>query len=465
MERERPGFFTRLVEQQTPKYMWIGCSDSRVPANQITGLEPGEVFVHRNVANVVVHSDLNALSAIQFAVEQLKVEHIMVVGHYGCGGVLAALRGTRVGLADNWLRHVQDVRAPPARLDHLPVAEQEDALCELNVIEQVVNVAHVHRDAGRLGRGQKVDGARLGLRPASDGLLKDLEVSMRGTDEVVDVFRHALKRYPRGGAAATVRSSASAACNARKAFMFPQRLDSTVAYDIAKAMMDGFNRHYRLFRTESARAKHRFETADWHGQQRAQRERIEFYDLRVHEALDPAGAASSRPASSRWTSGSRSSCTTSACWSTTTSPSWPRPSSTRSPPRSCTAAISRTTSSSCARPSAPSTSKTTSRRAQPTYRAYYPTQRHPARDAASSWSNDFDLRREFEDLRARRRLRAEAHGRAPGRRQAARQLPDPGAVQPVLPQQGRLRRRQDHQRLQRGAVCAADPAQHGRASW
>ena len=119
--------------------------------------------------------------------------------------------------------------------------------------------------------------------------------------------------------------------------MFPQRLDSPLAYDIAKAMMDGFNRHYRLFRTESARAKHRFETADWHGQQRAQRERIEFYDLRVKRSDARGWRRSSRPASSRWTCGSRSSCTTSACWSTTTSPSWPRPSSTRSPPRSCTA--------------------------------------------------------------------------------------------------------------------------------
>ena len=110
MARERPGFFTGLMAQQKPRYMWIGCSDSRVPANQITGLEPGEVFVHRNVANLVVPSDLNALSTIQFAVEHLRVEHIMVVGHYGCGGVMAALHGTRIGLADNWIRHIQDVR-------------------------------------------------------------------------------------------------------------------------------------------------------------------------------------------------------------------------------------------------------------------------------------------------------------------------------------------------------------------
>src|SRR5437764_10019879 len=141
MERERPGFFTSLMQQQSPKYMWIGCSDSRVPANQITGLEPGEVFVHRNIANVVVHSDLNALSAIQFAVDMLKVEHIMVVGHYGCGGVQAALEGRRVGLADNWIRHITDVRdRHRPLLEKLPDARRFDALVELNVIEQVVNV-------------------------------------------------------------------------------------------------------------------------------------------------------------------------------------------------------------------------------------------------------------------------------------------------------------------------------------
>ena len=141
MEREQPGFFSALTHQQTPKYLWIGCSDSRVPANQITGLEPGEVFVHRNVANVVVHSDLNALSVIQYAVDFLKVEHILVVGHYGCGDVLATLRGARVGLADNWLRHVHDVKMRHRkRLDHLAVPQQEDVLCEMNVIEQVGNV-------------------------------------------------------------------------------------------------------------------------------------------------------------------------------------------------------------------------------------------------------------------------------------------------------------------------------------
>jgi carbonic anhydrase len=198
MVHENPGFFSNLVSQQTPRYLWIGCSDSRVPANQITGLDPGEVFVHRNVANVVVHSDLNALSVIQFAVDHLKVEHIIVVGHYGCGGVLAALHGVRVGLADNWLRHVHDVRMRHRRrIDHLDRREQEDVLCEMNVIEQVGNVALTNtlQDAWRRGQRVAVHGWCYGIR---DGLLKDLQVTMQGPDEVLDVFRNALKRYPRG---------------------------------------------------------------------------------------------------------------------------------------------------------------------------------------------------------------------------------------------------------------------------
>ena len=198
MEREQPGFFAHLSQQQTPKYLWIGCSDSRVPANQITGLEPGEVFVHRNVANVVVHSDLNALSVIQYAVDFLKVEHILVVGHYGCGGVLATLRGSRVGLADNWLRHVHDVKIRHRRrIDHLPVPVQEDVLCEMNVIEQVGNVAlsNVLQDAWARGQKVSVHGWCYGLK---DGMAKDLGVSMSHTSEVMDVFRNALKRYPRG---------------------------------------------------------------------------------------------------------------------------------------------------------------------------------------------------------------------------------------------------------------------------
>ncbi len=197
MEREQPGFFNKLKDQQNPKYLWIGCSDSRVPANQITGLAPGEVFVHRNVANLVPHSDLNALSVIQYAVEFLKVEHIMVVGHYGCGGVQAASRGTRIGLADNWLRHVIDVKLRHRqRLMHLCQHDQENTLCEMNVIEQVGNVAmsNVLQDAWARGQNVSVHGWVYGL---SDGLVKDMDVTMSKPDEVVSVFSNAIKRYPR----------------------------------------------------------------------------------------------------------------------------------------------------------------------------------------------------------------------------------------------------------------------------
>jgi len=178
MEAERPGFFTNLSHQQNPRYMWIGCSDSRVPANQITGLEPGEVFVHRNVANVVVPTDLNCLSTIQYAVDQLHVEHVLVVGHYGCGGVLAALNNVRVGLADNWLRHIKDVAdRHRGLLDSVAPERRANMLVELNVIEQVVNVARstVVQDAWARGQKLTLHGWVYGL---SDGLLKDLRVSI-----------------------------------------------------------------------------------------------------------------------------------------------------------------------------------------------------------------------------------------------------------------------------------------------
>ncbi len=203
VKAREPGFFTRLAQQQSPKYMWIGCADSRVPANEITGLDPGEVFVHRNVANVVVHSDLNALSTIQFAVEHLKVKHIIVVGHYGCAGVRAAMKGLRVGLADNWLRHVQDVRLRHRkRLDHLPPDEQENVLCEMNVIEQVGNVAlsTVIQDAWARGQEVAVHGWVYGLK---DGLAKDLQCTMDRPEVVVEVFGNAFKRYPRVSDAAS----------------------------------------------------------------------------------------------------------------------------------------------------------------------------------------------------------------------------------------------------------------------
>jgi carbonic anhydrase len=185
MTRQDPEFFTRLAGQQAPRYLWIGCSDSRVPANQIVGLLPGEMFVHRNVANVVVHTDLNCLSAIQFAVEVLGVAHIIVCGHYGCGGVLGALRDQKSGLIDNWLRHVQDVRWKyAAPLDALDSEEQRHRrLCELNVIEQVVNVTRttVVRDAWARNQPLTVHGW---VYDISDGLLRDLDICVAGEADV-----------------------------------------------------------------------------------------------------------------------------------------------------------------------------------------------------------------------------------------------------------------------------------------
>jgi carbonic anhydrase len=179
MTRQDPDFFERLSRQQAPHYLWIGCSDSRVPANQIVGLLPGEMFVHRNIANVVVHTDLNCLSTIQFAVEFLRVRHIIVCGHYGCGGVAAALRDEKLGLVDNWLRHVQDVRLKHrAELDALENdAQRIRRLCEKNVIEQVANVSNttVVRDAWARGQELAVHGWVYDLQ---DGLLRDLVVSV-----------------------------------------------------------------------------------------------------------------------------------------------------------------------------------------------------------------------------------------------------------------------------------------------
>ena len=192
--RDDPGFFDRLAHQQSPEYLWIGCSDSRVPANQITGLAPGEVFVHRNIANVVVHTDLNALSVIQFAVDHLEVKHIIVVGHYGCSGVHAALSRRKVGLADNWLRHVQDVYDKHgAYLGKLTGdARRHDALCELNVIEQVRNVCLASTVQEAWGRGQilSVHGWIYGVR---DGLLRDMEVTVSSADEIESVITGATK--------------------------------------------------------------------------------------------------------------------------------------------------------------------------------------------------------------------------------------------------------------------------------
>lgn len=188
-----PGFFSRLLAQQKPQYLWIGCADSRVPANEILGLLPGDVFVHRNVANVVVHSDLNALSVMQYAVDELQVQHIMVVGHYGCGGVTAALHGLRVGIVDNWLRHVQDVRhTHRALLAQLPDdATRLRALCELNVLEQSLNVCGttVVQDAWARGHAVVVHGWVYGLH---DGLLVDMQINACSAEQVAPAYEQAL---------------------------------------------------------------------------------------------------------------------------------------------------------------------------------------------------------------------------------------------------------------------------------
>ena len=194
VQAEDPGFFERLSAQQTPKYLWIGCSDSRVPANQVIDLAPGEVFVHRNIANVVVHTDLNCLSVIQFAVDVLKVEHILVVGHYGCGGVHAALNNTRVGLADNWIRHVGDVADMHAGiLAPLDAVLAHDRLCELNALEQAVNVCRstIIQDAWARGQSVAVHGWVYTLR---DGLAHDLGLNVASMRDLEVQYPEALAR-------------------------------------------------------------------------------------------------------------------------------------------------------------------------------------------------------------------------------------------------------------------------------
>ena len=198
-ETRDPGFFTRLLKQQSPQYLWIGCADSRVPANEIVDLLPGELFVHRNVANVVVHSDLNCLSVMQFAIDVLKVRHVMVVGHYGCGGVKAALEEQRLGLVDNWLRHIQDVRGRHRELlDKAPVDSRGDRLCELNVVEQVMNVAQTTlvRDAWARGQELTIHGWIYGL---SDGLLRDSGLVASSAQELEARYATTLKKISCGG--------------------------------------------------------------------------------------------------------------------------------------------------------------------------------------------------------------------------------------------------------------------------
>jgi carbonic anhydrase len=196
IRQQDPDFFQKLSKQQSPEYLWIGCSDSRVPSNQIVGLLPGELFVHRNVANLVVHTDLNCLSVLQFALDILKVRHVIVCGHYGCSGVQAAIRGVRLGLSDNWLRHVQDVRQKHESILSRAANEKEasDYLCELNVIEQVVNVCRttIARDAWERGQEFAVHGWVYGIK---DGLARDLNMTVSSFKEAVPVYRAAIASY------------------------------------------------------------------------------------------------------------------------------------------------------------------------------------------------------------------------------------------------------------------------------
>ena len=202
-EARAPGFFSRLQTQQTPQYMWIGCADSRVPANELVDLAPGEMFVHRNVANVVVHSDLNCLSVVQYAIDVLKVKHIIVVGHSNCGGVAAVVNEARAGIVDNWLRHVQDVRNwYQDFLNSVPAADRVNALCELNVVEQATNVCRttVVQDAWQRGQELVVHGWFYGLK---DGLLQDLRMTVRGPDEIAPAHNAAIAAVKQRHAART----------------------------------------------------------------------------------------------------------------------------------------------------------------------------------------------------------------------------------------------------------------------
>ena len=192
---EDPDYFSRLVVQQNPEYLWIGCSDSRVPANQIVGLKPGEVFVHRNIANMVVHTDFNALSVIQFAIDRLKVKNIIVVGHYGCSGIEAAMNNARIGIADNWIRHIKDVHDKHNReLKHIKDDHARlDRLCELNVLEQVVNIGQTNivQDAWSMGQDIAIHGCIYSLR---DGVLRDLDTTVTDTNELNQRYQQLLSK-------------------------------------------------------------------------------------------------------------------------------------------------------------------------------------------------------------------------------------------------------------------------------
>lgn len=195
VQKQDPNFFNKLATQQAPHYLWIGCSDSRVPANQIVGLLPGDIFVHRNIANLVIHTDLNCLSVIQYAVDVLKIRHIMVVGHYGCGGIKAVLNGDRVGLTDNWLRHVQDIKQQYAASFEKILVEEErwNLLCKLNVIEQVINVCQttIVQEAWEKNQKLAIHGFIYSLK---DGMLKDLGITIENMEETSIRHQQAVKQ-------------------------------------------------------------------------------------------------------------------------------------------------------------------------------------------------------------------------------------------------------------------------------
>lgn len=195
IQEQDPNFFNKLATQQAPHYLWIGCSDSRVPANQIVGLLPGDIFVHRNIANLVIHTDLNCLSVIQYAVDVLKIRHIMVVGHYGCGGIKAVLNGDRVGLTDNWLRHVQDIKQKYAATFKKILVEEErwNLLCKLNVIEQTINVCQttIVQEAWEKNQKLAIHGFIYSLK---DGMLKDLGITIENMEETVIRHQQAIKQ-------------------------------------------------------------------------------------------------------------------------------------------------------------------------------------------------------------------------------------------------------------------------------
>lgn len=198
IKARHPGFFAKLAQQQAPRHVWVGCSDSRVPANEIVGLLPGELFVHRNVANLVIHTDLNCLSVLQYAVEVLRVEHIIICGHYGCGGIRAAMLDSRLGLIDNWLRHVQDVmKKHAALLERLPEEQRLDRLCELNVIEQVANAAQttVVQSAWERGQNLEIHGW---IYRISDGVLHDLAVCATSLEELEENYARIYARVAEG---------------------------------------------------------------------------------------------------------------------------------------------------------------------------------------------------------------------------------------------------------------------------